>query len=278
MSEKNMREENRCAGTLVKICGLRRAQDAEAANLAGPDLAGFILSPGFKRSISPETACSLRRILSGRIRTVGVFVDAPAADVLRAAGSGCIDMVQLHGNEDDAYIRRIREEAGLPVVKAFRIRDGADLEAAAASAADWILLDSGTGTGRTFDWELLHAFLEGHANAAGDPSDVFLRGQAELSRSQAGAMRGQGDPALEKFGAQCREAPTRQTGGGSFLFPGGHRWLLAGGLCVENVAGAIRRFAPTGVDVSSMVETDGWKDPEKMKAFVQAVRNAGSSL
>jgi phosphoribosylanthranilate isomerase len=56
------------------------------------------------------------------------------------------------------------------------------------------------------------------------------------------------------------------------LFPGGHPWLLAGGLSAENVRAAIRRFSPTAVDVSSKVETDGFKDPAQMAAFLTAVR------
>lgn len=208
--------------TLVKICGLRRPPDAEAANRVRPDLAGMILSPGFRRSIDLETACSLRRLLEPGIRTVGVFVNAPLEDVLRAVKSGCIDMIQLHGQEDDDYIRKVSGETDLPVIKAFRIGEKKDLDAAAASAASWILLDSGTGTGKPFDWQLLDEFLQGESRA----------------------------------------------------FPGGHPWLLAGGLSMDNVADAVRRFRPTGVDVSSHVETDGWKDPRKMEAFTLAVRSA----
>lgn len=204
--------------TLVKICGLRREEDALAANRLKPDLAGFILSPGFRRSIDPEQAQRLRQILSSEVRTVGVFVDAPFGEILRAAEGGWIDMIQLHGKEDRAYIRRLSELTDLPLIKAFRIREKKDLEEAASSSAEWVLLDSGTGTGKCFDWDLLERLLEEN------------------------------------------------------LFPGGHPWLLAGGLSPENVRAAIRRFSPTAVDVSSKVETAGFKDPAKMAAFLTAAR------
>ena len=97
MSEEKMKK------TMVKICGLRRPEDALAANRLKPDLAGFILSPGFRRSIGPEQAQRLRRILTPDIRTVGVFVDAPFDEILQAAEGGWIDMIQLHGKEDEAY-------------------------------------------------------------------------------------------------------------------------------------------------------------------------------
>ena len=145
--------------TMVKICGLRRSQDAEAANRILPDLAGFILSPGYGRSIEPAQAMTLRRILSPEIRTVGVFVDASIAEIVKAAETGCINMIQLHGKEDDGCIREIAAMTGLPVIKAFRIGSRQDLETAASSAAKWILLDSGTGTGKRFDWDLLESFL-----------------------------------------------------------------------------------------------------------------------
>lgn len=229
--------------TIAKICGLRRPQDAEAANRVRQDLAGMILSPGFGRSIDLQTACSLRETLDPGIRTVGVFVDAGEEEILRFVQSGCIDMIQLHGAESDERIRRIRSLTDLPVIKVFRIREQRDLEAAAASAAEWILLDSGTGSGQTFDWDLLETFLREH-----DPGRQ--QGKAPGGRKQPGP-----DPVTP-------------------LFPGEHPWILAGGLSPENVADAVRRFHPTGVDVSSRVETDGWKDPVKMAAFVQAVREA----
>ncbi len=208
--------------TLVKICGLRRQEDAEAVNCVLPDFAGFILSPGFRRSISIEKATKLRQLLAPQIRTVGVFVDASHDEIRGAAESGAIDMIQLHGSENDEYIRTIASLTNLPVIKAFRIKEIQDLEAASSSAAQWVLLDSGTGTGSRFDWDLLEDFLKE------------------------------------------RKSP---------LFPGGHPWLLAGGLSAANVPPAILRFCPTGVDVSSKVETDGWKDPEKIAAFTNAVRS-----
>ena len=231
----NRKTETSGERTLVKICGLRRPEDAEAANHLMPEMAGFILSPGFRRSIDGELADTLRRILSPQIRTVGVFVDAPYGEILKAAEGGLIDMIQLHGKEDNRYIKEITGLTGLPVIKAFRVDGREDLEEAALSAAPWILLDSGSGTGRCFDWNLLEKYLTENASAE------------HMSREH-----------LEKQEEK--------------LFPGGRRWLLAGGLSAENVAAAIRRFHPTGVDVSSNVETDGRKDPVKMAAFTTAVR------
>ena len=220
--KKENRPNNR---PIVKICGLRRREDAEAAGFLQPDLAGFLLSPVYRRSIDIEKAKTLRRILSPQIGTVGVFADASYAEIVRAADAGCISMIQLHGSEDETYIREITALTGLPVIKAFRIGGTEDLAAAAASSAPWVLLDSGSGTGRCFDWNLLDRFLKAQA--------------AEHDRS---------------------------------LFPGGHRWILAGGLTAENVSAAVQRFHPDGVDVSSKVETGGWKDPAKMAAFLAAAR------
>ena len=106
MFEENMKKTKK---TLVKICGLRRPEDAMAANCLKPDLAGFILSPGFRRSIDPEQAQRLRRILTPDIRTVGVFVDAPLEEILQAAEGGWIDMIQLHGREDRDYITKLTD-------------------------------------------------------------------------------------------------------------------------------------------------------------------------
>ena len=145
--------------TKIKICGLFREQDTDAVNAAGADYAGFILRfPKSHRNVEEERAALLRDRLSPGIRAVCVFVDQPPETVIRAAEIVRPDVVQLHGREDDAYIRLIRDRTGLPVWKAFRVRSEADLAAAGASAADMVLLDSGYGTGQSFDWSEAKGF------------------------------------------------------------------------------------------------------------------------
>ena len=194
--------------TGIKICGMRRKEDIEAANRCRPDYVGFILSRGFRRSVMPEEAEHLTRMLDPGIRSVGVFVDEPVDQVTAAAAF--LDLIQLHGKEDNEYIERLKDAVDKPVIQAFRIRSAQDMERAMESSADLLLLDNGTGTGESFDWSLL----------------------TETDRP----------------------------------------WILAGGLGPENVADAVRRFRPYAVDLSSGAETDGWKDPEKMRLCVDTGR------
>lgn len=142
--------------TGIKICGLFRNCDIDYVNEAGPDYAGFIINyPRSHRSVTPERAAELRRRLRPQIRAVGVFVDRPLSEVVTAAEEIPLDVIQLHGSEDNDYICALREETGLPVWKAFRIRERKDLAAAKISCADTVLLDNGTGTGQSFDWSCL---------------------------------------------------------------------------------------------------------------------------
>ena len=92
--------------TKIKICGMRRIEDIEAANACRPDFIGFILSPGFRRSVTPEAAEQLARKLAPGILKVGVFVDESIETVADAAGF--LDLIQLHGKEDNSYIRDLR--------------------------------------------------------------------------------------------------------------------------------------------------------------------------
>ena len=140
--------------TKIKLCGLRRMCEIEWANQLRPDYVGFVLSPGYRRSVAPEQAAALKETLSPGIGAVGVFVDAPVETVARFLRSGSIDAAQLHGSEDDEYIARLQREAGRPIIRAFRVRAAADAEAARHCRADLVLLDSGAGTGATFDWSL----------------------------------------------------------------------------------------------------------------------------
>lgn len=141
--------------TRVKLCGLRSEADVRTVLELRPDYAGFILSGGFRRSIDYDTFITLSVMLkdSGIMR-VGVFVNEPL-DSLVGKFSEDIDVIQLHGNESEQYISALRIYADKPIIKAFTVRSDADIEAARASSADYVLLDSGTGTGSTFDHSLI---------------------------------------------------------------------------------------------------------------------------
>lgn len=139
--------------TEIKICGLFRDCDIDYVNEARPGYAGFILQfPKSHRNISIPRAAELRKRLLPGIKAVGVFVNRPADEILRAKETIGLDVIQLHGEESADEIREIRKKAGCPVWKAFRVRSEDDLEAAAESPADGILLDGGYGEGKTFDW------------------------------------------------------------------------------------------------------------------------------
>lgn len=145
--------------TQIKICGLFRDCDIESVNVCKPDYIGFILNfPKSHRNITPERAAQLRHALLPGIRAAGVFVDQPLGTVLSAAETAGLDVIQLHGHEDDEFILKLREKTDLPVWKAFKVRSAEDLAEAAESAADEVLLDNGYGTGTAFDWSCAASF------------------------------------------------------------------------------------------------------------------------
>ena len=145
--------------TKIKICGLTRERDIDYVNQYLPDYAGFILNfPRSRRSLSPEKAEGLVRLLNPGIQAVGVIVDQPLEQAIGLLKLGFLDALQLHGSEDEAYIRALKEATGRPVWKAFQIKDQTDLEAAHTCGADQIILDSGQGSGACFDWDLLQDF------------------------------------------------------------------------------------------------------------------------
>ena len=198
--------------TKIKICGLTRAQDIQTANALQLDYIGFVFTPKSKRFVAPEQAKQLRRQLAPGIQAVGVFVNAPPEQIAALLADGTIDIAQLHGQEDAAYIARLRSLTRAPIWQAFRIENTEDISRANASPADLVLLDHGAGgTGERFDWTLLHGMAR--------------------------------------------------------------PFVLAGGLTSQNAAEAIAQARPYAVDASSGCETNGVKDPAKMQAFVNAVRN-----
>ena len=156
------------SGTKIKICGLRRMEDVQAVNEAKPDFCGFIIEvlKSF-RSVTADQVKELAAGLDRDIQAVGVFVNAPETLAAGLLNQGIISMAQLHGQEDETYIRRLRKLTDRPLIKAFSVRTRKDVEKAMESTADYILLDQGSGgTGIPFDWSLLpvikrHFFLAG---------------------------------------------------------------------------------------------------------------------
>lgn len=196
--------------TKIKLCGLTRPCDIEYVNELLPEYIGFVFAPKSRRYISPEKAEVLREHLDDRITPVGVFVDEKIEIIADLIKRKIIDIVQLHGNESEKYITGLRRVIDCPVIKAFRIESEADIVSANNSSADYVLLDSGGGTGKVFDHSLLK----------------------DIARP----------------------------------------YFLAGGLTPENVETAVKQLKSFAVDVSSSLETDGFKDKIKMTAFVNAVR------
>jgi len=227
--------------TRIKLCGLTRIQDIEIANKLKPEYIGFIFWDRSSRNVSAIQAARLKGKLDPEIKTVGVFVNAPAEQVISYYNVGIIDIAQLHGNENEEYIKKLHD-AGLTLIKAFKMKKtgeninlagNANIEApekptgnaitetygkstddviteAVKSSADYIMFDPGKGEGATFNWQLIKGIKR--------------------------------------------------------------EFFLAGGLTPENIEKAVETVQPFAVDVSSGIETNGHKDPDKMAAFVKNTR------
>lgn len=208
--------------TQVKLCGLSRECDIEAVNELLPEYIGFVFFEKSKRYVTPERAAVLKEKLDSRIKAVGVFVDETPEKVAELVNKGIIDIAQLHGSEDEDYIKALRSLCKAPIIRAFQIKNGDDfsinaeisekIRAINDSTADFVLVDSGQGTGKPFNWQILQ----------------------KIDRS----------------------------------------FFLAGGINPDNLGQAITETKPFAVDMSSGIETDGLKDPAKMRKVVDIVRNS----
>ncbi len=161
--------------TKIKLCGLTRPEDITAANALEPDFVGFVFAPKSRRYVTAEQVKSLRSQLSPAIRAVGVFVDEKPERVAALLEAGIIDLAQLHGREDEGYLARLRALTKKPIIQAFQVKTPTDLERAESSSADCILLDSGAGTGSTFDWSLLKHLRRPYLLAGGLGPDNVAR-------------------------------------------------------------------------------------------------------
>lgn len=143
----------------IKICGLFRPEDIDAVNEALPDYIGFVFADS-RRQVSAAQAAVLKTRLNAHIKAVGVFVDAAISDITALCADGVIDLIQLHGNEDAAYIAQLRQATDTPIIKAVRVQNAAQVREAEALDCDYLLLDTYTkgsqgGSGESFDWALI---------------------------------------------------------------------------------------------------------------------------
>lgn len=208
--------------TWIKICGTTSLEDALSSIEAGADALGFIFAPS-KRRVSVEQAQRIISQLPSEVERIGVFMNHSATEIAEIVSQVELTGVQMHGKEVPQEVYNslpIDRRNSMRTIKTVLVQQDSKItleDPGAPGVLGAWLLDSGAGSGKTFDWH--------------------------EARAQLGERQG--------------------------------RFIIAGGLTPENVAGAIRLFKPWGVDVVSGVEREpGRKDPEKLKAFVAAVRKA----
>ena len=150
--------------TRIKICGITRAQDLDAAVRAGADAIGFVFYPPSPRCLPPGAAAALARRVPPFVVRVGLFVNAEPSNVRATLASVPIDLLQFHGDEDAAYC----EQFGLPYLKAARVKPNGTRDdllefARAFPTAQGLLLDAWVeaygGAGQSFDWSVIPAEL-----------------------------------------------------------------------------------------------------------------------
>lgn len=138
----------------------------EYVNEAQPDYVGFVFYEKSSRYVTREQAKALREKLRKDIQVVGVFLNAPMEEVVFLLEENIIDIAQLHGDETEEDILYVKAATGKPVIKAIKVHERYEVEAWLDSAADYLLFDSGAGSGKTFDWSILE----------GVDRDFFLAG------------------------------------------------------------------------------------------------------
>ncbi len=144
----------------IKFCGITRAADAELAVSLGAWAVGLIMWPGSPRAVPLDRAADLAASLKRRAEVVGVFVEPTLDELTAAAEAVGFTLLQLHGREGPRFCAEAARRTGCRVIKAARVRSGADIQALAAYRTDFHLLDSHQpgapgGTGEVFNWELV---------------------------------------------------------------------------------------------------------------------------
>lgn len=163
----------------IKICGLSRQADIAIVNMVLPDYIGFVFAKS-RRQVTKEQAAILKSSLNPKITAVGVFVNEDPGQILRLCDAHIIDMIQLHGDENETYIDDLKRKTACPIIKAIRVRNGEDIRQAAQYPSDYLLFDTYLeqaygGGGKSFDWSLLKENQNTYFLAGGLDSDNVLQ-------------------------------------------------------------------------------------------------------
>lgn len=139
----------------VKICGITSVEDAQMAIAAGADLLGFVFYEKSPRHVTLEQAAAIARTVPPYVLRVGLFVNAPEAEVGEALSACGLQLLQFHGDETPEYCRQFSAMS----MKAFRVKDAATIQSLPEYPTDAWLLDAFVpgqqgGTGHTFNWDL----------------------------------------------------------------------------------------------------------------------------
>lgn len=199
----------------VKMCGMRRVEDIAYANEVRPDAIGYIFFPKSKRYVTGEQAKELDQKLDQNILSVGVFVNETIDTVAEIAKEVPLDVIQLHGDEDEAYIEQLKQQTDKQIWKAVRVKETNDIKQAEKLPVEKLLLDTFTeekdmygGTGKVMNYDLI-------------PKEGISK-----------------------------------------------PFFIAGGLHSKNIKEITEKVHPYGIDISSGIETDGYKDLTKMKEIM----------
>lgn len=238
--------------TKIKICGLKRKKDIEIVNKYMPDYIGFVFA-GSKRKVTKEQAMELRKMLNPDILAVGVFVNEDINKIVDLVEDRVIDIVQLHGDEDSLYIDNLRKalfskKVDTKIIKAVRVESGDNVEE--------ILIRQGMHMDNLSDEVIFK-------------DNLFKK--CSYENQQTGSL-GRVDYLLFDTYSSNEYGGTGQAFDWNILKDIKQPFFLAGGLNHENVNTAIETCKPYAVDVSSAVETDGYKDEDKIKDFIKKIR------
>jgi phosphoribosylanthranilate isomerase len=208
--------------TAIKICGLTTPGALEAAIRAQADFAGLVFYAPSPRNLALALAAQLAERAEGRIKRVGLFVDADDDTIGSAATAARLDALQLHGEESPERVAQIKARFGLPVWKALPVAAKEDVARADAyaGAADLVLFDAKTpkgsalpgGMGLTFDWDLIAGWKSGvpwglaGGLTPGNVAEAIRATGATLVDTSSGVESAPGVKDVAKIAAFCSAA------------------------------------------------------------------------